>query len=176
MQKYICLISVYSNSTVFCPFRFAILCTSSCVPSFCTYWSANIYLIFFSVKQLVTWYKYLQAFDTVWLVIVFCSGDQIPSPRLNIYCLQRLEIFPFQCITLLKLVQCVCTCSITCGISLYVLDIFDLWDELSRFRHVWTVECFRWKQVNQTGLTITLINTDKKCQNFKNTCERLESL
>lgn len=32
------------------------------------------------------------------------------------------------------------------------------------------------EQVNQTGLTITLINTDKKCQNFKNTCEQLESL
>lgn len=26
------------------------------------------------------------------------------------------------------------------------------------------------------GLTITLINTDKKWQNFKNTCEQLESL
>lgn len=35
---------------------------------------------------------------------------------------------------------------------------------------------FQMEQVNQTGLTITLINTDKKCQNFKNTCERLESL
>lgn len=35
---------------------------------------------------------------------------------------------------------------------------------------------FQMEQVNHTGLTITLINTDKKCQNFKNTCEQLESL